>query len=296
MTATARLDSLAILCPVMTRVRITTLAALICVLSTVLAVPATASPGGGPEYVALGDSRAAAPTNGSSMRPDGCGRTHDGYPVHVAARLGLTLRSVACVNATTANVMTTPQPTLYGPHPAQTRALSRSTRLVTLSIGGIDLQWWSLVSSCFTTRFGHDARCRGNASVARRIDSGLSRLAPKIDATLTQIRRRAPHARVVLVGHGGYYGQTGCPDQANISAADAAFVLRFFERFNAVLEKSAHAQSITFVDVAGPAVGHDACAGAARWFEGNISRSATQVRHPTPLGSRAIADLVVAAL
>lgn len=279
----------------MSRVRAATLAALICLLSTVLAVPATATPSG-PEYVALGDSRAAAPTNGSTLRPDGCGRTPDGYPVHVAARLGLSLRSVACVNATTANVTTTPQLTLYGPRPVQTRVLSRSTKLVTLSIGGIDLQWWSLVSSCFTRKFGHDARCRDNASVTRRMDSGLNRLAPRIDATLTQIGRRAPNARVVLVGHGGYYGPTGCPEQANISTADAAFVLRFFERFNAVLRDSARARSATFVDVAGPAAGHDACAGSARWFEGNISRSATQVRHPTPLGSKAIADLVVAAL
>lgn len=279
----------------MTRVRITTLAALVCLLSTVLAVPATATPSG-PEYVALGDSNAAAPTNGSSLRPDGCGRTDDGYPVHVAARLGLSLRSVACVNATTANVTTTPQLTLYGPRLVQTHALSRSTRLVTLSIGGIDLQWWSLVSSCFTREFGRDARCRDNASVTRRINSGLASLAPKIDATLTRIGQRAPNARVVLVGHGGYYGQTGCPGQANISTADAAFVLRFFERFNAVLRHSARAHSVVFVDVAGPAAGHDACAGSARWFEGNISRSATQVRHPTPLGSKAIADLVVAAL
>ncbi|WP_349291723.1 SGNH/GDSL hydrolase family protein [Gordonia sp. ALPHA1B1] len=279
----------------MSRVRAATFAALVCLLSTVLAVPATATPSG-PEYVALGDSRAAAPTNGSSLRPDGCGRTDDGYPVHVAARLGLSLRSVACVNATTANVTTTPQLTLYGPRPVQTRVLSRSTKLVTLSIGGIDLQWWSLVSSCFTRKFGRDARCRDNASVTRRINSGLASLAPKIDATLTRIGQRAPNARVVLVGHGGYYGQTGCPGQANISTADAAFVLRFFERFNAVLRHSARAHSVVFVDVAGPAAGHDACAGSARWFEGNISRSATQVRHPTPLGSKAIADLVVAAL
>ncbi|MGW8812474.1 SGNH/GDSL hydrolase family protein [Gordonia terrae] len=279
----------------MSRVRIATLAALVCLLGTALAVPATASPSA-PAYVALGDSRAAAPTNGSSLRPDGCGRTPDGYPVHVASRLGLAVRSVACVNATTDNVTTPPQLTLYGPRPVQTRALSRSTRLVTLSIGGIDLQWWSLVSSCFTTTFGHDARCRDNTSVSRRINSGLASLAPKINATLTQVTRHAPNARVVLVGHGGYYGRTGCPGQANISKADAAFVLRFFERFNAVLRNSAQAQSATFVDVAGPAAGHDACAGATRWFEGNVSRSATQVRHPTPLGSKAIADLVVAAL
>ncbi|WNO25745.1 esterase [Gordonia phage Goib] len=281
--------------PAVIRIRVALIAALTLTIGAAIAAPATAAPAA-PEYVALGDSRAAAPTKLATLRPDGCGRAHDAYPTRVAALLDVTSKSVACVNASTANVATTPQLTLYGFRAVQTDALSRSTRLVTLSIGGNDLGWWSLISSCFTRTYGPDAGCRNDPAVAKRIDAGLSGLAPKLDRTLARIATRAPNARIVLVGHGGYYGPTGCPGQANISNADAAYVLRFFERFNATLRNAAEARSATFVDVAGPAAGHDACAGPARWFEGNASPSQSQPRHPTPLGSRAIADLIVAAL
>ncbi len=210
--------------------------------------------------------------------PDGCGRPPDGYPTRVAARLGVTYNSVACVSAYTRDVTTSPQLTLSEALPVQVSALSRSTRLVTLSIGGNDLQWWSLISSCFTRTFGQDARCRHDRIVSRRIDSGLSAVAPKIGAVLNTVATRAPNARVVLVGHGGYYGRTGCPGQANISNADAAYLQTFFQRFDTILRTAAVTRSMTFVDVASAAVGHDACAGAARWFEGNSSHSQTRPR------------------
>lgn len=276
----------------MVRIRLALVAALTIALCWAIAPPAPAAPGA-PEYVALGDSRAAAPTRTSARQPDGCGRTLDGYPAHVASQLGVTYKSVACVNAHTADVTSNPQLTMFGPRPVQINALSSSTRLVTLSIGGNDLGWWSLVSSCFTRRFGQDARCRHDRTMARRIGAGLTAVAPRIATTLDKIASRAPSARVVLVGHGGYYGRTGCPDEANISTADAAYLRTFFDRFDAILRTAAVTRSMTFVDVATPAVGHDACAGTARWFEGNVSRSQTPPRHPTPLGSRAIASLIV---
>lgn len=66
----------------------------------------------------------------------------------------------------------------------------------------------------------------------------------------------------MLVGHGGYYGSKGCPDQANVSDPDAEFVLHFFQRFYTVVRTAAEAKSVIPVDLAGPAGGHDACAGA----------------------------------
>ncbi|MBN0975435.1 MULTISPECIES: SGNH/GDSL hydrolase family protein [unclassified Gordonia (in: high G+C Gram-positive bacteria)] len=279
----------------MTRFRLALVAVLAIAISCV-SVPSVLAAPAAPAYVALGDSRAAAPTLTSAQHPDGCGRTRDAYPTHLASQLRMSYTSVACVNATTADVTTRRQTTSFGARPVQIDALSWSTRLVTLSIGGNDLRWWSIVSSCFTPRFGQDARCRQDRVMADRMTSALTAVAPKIGATLSLIRARAPLARVVLVGHGGYYGRTGCPGQANISNADAAYLQTFFKRFDAILRTAAVTRSMTFVDVASAAVGHDACAGAARWFEGNASQSQTQPRHPTPLGSRAIANLIVRAL
>lgn len=279
----------------MTRFRLALVAVLAIAISCV-SVPSVLAAPVAPAYVALGDSRAAAPTLTSAQHPDGCGRTRDAYPTHLASQLRMSYTSVACVNATTADVTTRRQTTSFGARPVQINALSWSTRLVTLSIGGNDLRWWSIVSSCFTPRFGQDARCRQDRVMADRMTSALTAVAPKIGATLSTIAARAPLARVVLVGHAGYYGRTGCPGQANISNADAAYLQSFFKRFDAILRTAAVTRSMTFVDVASAAVGHDACAGAARWFEGNASQSQTQPRHPTPLGSRAIANLIARSL
>ena len=279
----------------MTRIRLAVVAVLAIAISC-LSVPSALAVPAAPAYVALGDSRAAAPTLTSAQQPDGCGRTADAYPTRLASQLRMSSTSVACIGATTADVTTNRQTTSFGPRPVQINALSWSTRVVTLSIGGDDLRWWSIVSSCFTPRFGQDARCRHDRAMADRMTTALTAVAPKIGETLNTIRVRAPQARVVLVGHGGYYGRTGCPGQANISNADAVYLQEFFRRFDAILRTAAVTRSMTFVDVAAASVGHDACAGPARWFEGNASQSQTQPRHPTPLGSKAIANLIARAL
>lgn len=247
-----------------------------------------------PYYVALGDSRSTTAT-WSALLTDGCGANAEAFPAMVAERLGVRLTSRSCAGATTSNVLRTPQLTLHGFRPPQIDAVTRDTRLVTVSIGGNDLNWWSLVYSCFTFQFGMDARCRSNTVVAQQIRTKLTALRPRIDQMLRAIRQRAPHAQIILLGHGGYYGPTGCPGQAQISPLDAAFVLNFFSRFNAVLRAATTAASDDFVDVAGPARHHDACAAPAeRWFLGNQQIGDNAQRHPTARGREEMAELVLA--
>lgn len=274
------------------------LAAWMAIASPVLlAGKASATPRASPSYyVALGDSRASV-ANWTAIFSDGCARGPDSYPLLAAAQLGVSVTTRVCGGATTANVTTVPQLTLFGFQPPQADALSPQTQLVTLSIGGNDIDWWSLISACFTPLFGADAGCRTNASVASRIDAALAGLAPTLDSTLQVVQSRAPSARLFVVGHGGYYGLKGCQGQANMSDGDAIFVSRFFTRFNEVLRASAQRAQSTYVDIAGPAVGHDSCASdGQRWFQGNSFSTEGQSRHPTSLGRRAMADLVVAAV
>ncbi|MDL9948669.1 SGNH/GDSL hydrolase family protein [Gordonia sp. ABSL11-1] len=251
-----------------------------------------ASADSGPYYVALGDSRATAPTWTSVLYDDNCGRTRDAYPGKVAAALGVTYRSVACTGITSTELLHGKR-VLWRYIPPQVDALSRSTQLVTLSIGGNDIGWWELISSCFSQIPGRDTRCRDSGSVSAAINAAFSTLPPKIDAVVAEVERRSPDATVVVVGHGGYYGSVGCNPQANISPADAGFVQTFFTRFNRVLRESADTFGARYVDIAGPAAGHDACSGNRSWFEGNSPRWPTQVRHPTPLGSSNMGRLIV---
>ncbi|MEP9395561.1 SGNH/GDSL hydrolase family protein [Gordonia sp. VNQ95] len=265
--------------------------------SVMTLAPAGAAPAAASAYyVALGDSRATV-ASWTAPFVDGCGRGPDSYPLLAATTLGVSVTTRACGGATTANVTTTPQLTLHGFMRPQIEALPAQTRVVTLSIGGNDIGWWGLISPCFAPIFGMDARCRTNTSMASTIDTALDGLAPKMDTTLRAVHAKAPSARVLVVGHGGYYGAKGCPGQANISDADVPVVTRFFDRFNDVLRSAAARSGAEFVDIATPARGHDACApDALRWFQGNSDALTVQARHPTPLGRRAMADIVASAI
>lgn len=246
----------------------------------------------GPVYVALGDSRAAGPTWTSVLSGDNCGRTPDAYPAKVAAELGVSYRSVACVGATSDDVLQGQRVLMVRPVPPQVDALSPDTKLVTLSIGGNDIGWTGLIAPCFPL-VGGDGRCRENSAMQAAIDAQLGALPAKVDRVLTEVHRRSPDARIVVVGHGGYYGAQGCAPDARMSAADAPTVADFFGRFNDVLRGSADRAGAEYVDVAGPARGHDVCAGAQKWFLGDFPRGNTQTRHPTPLGSENMARLIV---
>ncbi|PQP24835.1 SGNH/GDSL hydrolase family protein [Rhodococcus opacus] len=258
---------------------------------------ADAAPDSAIRYVALGDSRATgSPHDPLSIR-DGCFRTSDAYPQIVADTLGAaSYVSRACAGAKTENITNTPQFTVTGAQPPQIGALQPDTTLVTVSIGGNDIAWSSLVEPCYTFVPGLDANCRSDATTARRMKDALTVLGPKVSATLAAITGKSPAATVLVVGHGGIFGDRGCWPYIPTSDADAAFVVQFFVKMNDVLADAARRNGAYFVDVAAAAVGHDACAGSdRRWFEGLVPRSFTMPLHPTHEGLRAMASLVVAA-
>ncbi len=265
--------------------------------------PAGAEPlGSGPiRYVALGDSRAAAPSLTSFFEGSGCARSHQGYPYRVKAALNpVSFTDATCIAAKTDDVVDHGQQTLL-PLPRTQRpqvdALRPDTNLVTLSIGGNDIAWASLLQPCFSLTDLHDSGCRRDAGLRARQDAALTDLLPKLHRVLDAIRQRSPQARVVVVGHGGYYGPVGCFPTATVGRADMAFVADFFRRFDATLAQGAASRGATYVDIAGPAVGHDACAPVAtRWFAGQFPSGLTPPNHPTPLGSASMGDLVVRAL
>ena len=248
-------------------------------------------------YVAMGDSRAAGPYLAPILLHDGCFRSVEGYPGVVAGALhAASFTNVACSGATTENLTTASQSTATGAVRPQIDALRPDTTLVTVSIGGNDIAWQSLVAPCYTTVPGTDAHCRTDPETLSRMNSALTALEPKVSAALAAIEQRAPTARVLLVGHGGIFGAHGCWPNIPISDADAAWISGFFARMNQILAAAATATGARFVDVATAAIGHDACAGPdQRWFEGLLPQSFAESLHPTTAGMRAIAARVLTA-
>lgn len=175
-------------------------------------------------YVALGDSYTAGPgIPDRSGTPAGCERSGRNYPALVAARLKIEasdFRDVSCTGATIAD-LSAPQPTDDGTNPAQFDALSRTTRLVTVGIGGNDIGFASVIRRSVTSgvlyevtggRDGDgDAPCEeryvsGDVDeVRRKIEAADGRLARALD----EVERRAPRARVHVVGYPGILPSDG---------------------------------------------------------------------------------------
>ena len=114
--------------------------------------------------------------------------------------------------------------------------------------------------------------------------------------TLTQIKERAPHARVYVVGYPDLLptGGAGCGGALGITAGDIAFLNREEVRLNGVLEQVARAAGDGYVDTYAPSQGHDACAApASRWLEPLLPSSPAAPLHPNAAGERGMADAVV---
>ena len=101
----------------------------------------------GARYVAMGSSFAAGAGIGPLKQgsPERCGRTTNNYAALLTAELGLALVDASCGGATTAH--------LLGPWdelPAQLDAVTTETRLVTITVGGNDLDYMGLLftASC----------------------------------------------------------------------------------------------------------------------------------------------------
>lgn len=250
-------------------------------------------------YVALGDSRAAGLTTTSQAGGDGCGRTDAGYPVLVARALDVaSFTTVACGGAVAADVVDRGQAASNGRRvPVQTAALRPDTTLVTLSVGGNDIRWFGIVDRCMETTPGRDRDCRADPAIPNLIAERLATLSSRLDHVLAGVRAHAPAARILLVGHGGYFGPRGCPGEAPFSDADAPVVAGFFRQLDGVYQAAAQRAGAGVVDVGAAAVGHDACAPTGqRWFTGVRPTDGVPSTHPTPAGSEGIARAVVATL
>jgi len=262
-------------------------------------------------YVALGDSYTAGPDiPHPAGATAGCGQSTASYPYLIAHRWRLQLTDVSCGSATITS-LSAAQPTADGTNPAQLDALSAATRLVTLGVGGNDVDWAAIITHCTemdlipalipggaTARF---APCRdyytsgGIDQIQRKIQATAADLAK----TLPEISRRAPHARVYLVGYPDLLPATGgaCAHTLGLTQGDVAFLNTEEIRLNTVLRQEARTAGDGYVDTYTPSEGHDACSTeASRWIEPLLPASPAAPLHPNAVGEQGMADAVMHAI
>jgi lysophospholipase L1-like esterase len=270
-----------------------------------LVVPGSAGATAPPvtRYVALGDSYASV-GNVQNWRTDpiGCARATDNYPSDVAAAIHpQTFVDISCGGAVTDD-MTSAQSVPLGSNPPQFSALTADTDLVTLTIGGNDVGFGSIVSTCallsVTNPFGNPCQQHYTAGGTDQLQATIAATVPKIDAVLAGIQARAPHARIVVVGYLRILPPTGgCWPLLPIASGDVPWLNTIEHSLNTMLGTEAAAHGALAVNP-GETTGHDACQLPwNKWVEGLIPTSTSIVPvHPNAAGQAHVASLVAGVL
>jgi lysophospholipase L1-like esterase len=263
---------------------------------------ASAAPAGGgtSPYVALGDSYTASPLTGANAGPPpGCFRSVNNYPHLTATAFGAQLTDVSCSGATTKEFGTA-QTTDAGVNPPQYTALAKSTKLVTVGIGGNDIGFSEIVRTCLSaTPFGSPCKDHYTAGGTDELRARINALGGKLATVLKEVHRRAPDARVALVGYPSVLPASGpgCYPAVPITPGDIDYLRGVLTALNTRIQRSADAGSAIYVDTATSTVGHDICqAPGTKWIEGLIPTAPAFPVHPNALGSAALSRAVVAAL
>ncbi|MGQ4419594.1 SGNH/GDSL hydrolase family protein [Streptomyces sp. SAS_269] len=269
-----------------------------CALVAAATVPAVAHPvGHGHDltYVSLGDSYTSGPLIPRQVNAD-CARSDHNYPSLLASWRGAsTFKDVSCAGATT-NEMWQAQ----GSNAAQLDALDRNTDLVTVQIGGNDVGFGSIIGTCARLGAqepaGNPCERSYKAAGYDQLALAVLRTAPKVDQVLRAVHRRAPHARVLLVGYPDLLPDdgVGCFPAVPFAAKDFPYLRDTEKRLNLMLRTVAAWNRVEYVDTYGPTVGHDMCkAPADRWIEPLRPAAPAAPAHPNARGEDAMARTVL---
>ncbi|GGS26133.1 SGNH/GDSL hydrolase family protein [Actinokineospora fastidiosa] len=262
------------------------IAVLLVTLFGLAAAPASAAPAR--DYVALGDSYASGP--GIPVQSGGCGRSSHNYPSVLARWIrATTFTDASCGGATTRD-MFSPQPISGGANPPQLDAVTRRATLVTLSIGGNDIGFGEILTTCgrLAAADPTGAPCKahytagGEDVLAKRIEA----TAADVAAVLDEIHRRAPRAKVVLVGYLRILPDgPGCWPSVPFAAGDTAYFDATERLLNTTLARVAKENDALFADPYPASTGHDACAAPdTRWVEPLRPTSPAAPIHPNARG------------
>lgn len=243
----------------------------------------------GARYVALGSSFAAGP--GIPVQLGTCGRSDHNYAHLIATSLNLMLTDVSCNGATTDNIRNTPQ----GDAAPQIDAVSADTALVTVTIGGNDINYTSSTFACSGT--APDESCTANLDQAR-INDAVNQLPTKLSATFAAIKAKAPQAIIVLVTYPRVFpvDAISCTE-LQLSSEDTTYLADLGQKLEEIFVSVASSRQVLIADSYVRAAGHGPCAPTAeRWVNG-ASVADTGIRyHPTAEGHDEMARLVLAAL
>ncbi|SCE68930.1 GDSL-like Lipase/Acylhydrolase family protein [Micromonospora matsumotoense] len=230
------------------------------------AVPVQAAPSD--RYVALGDSYASGVGADSYTSESGaCQRSTNAYPALYNTNVKpASYKSVACSGATTTDVVN-----------SQLSALTSTTTLVSVTIGGNDVGFTSIMSTCVLQG---ETQCV--AAVQAAENKARAELPAKLATVYNGIRSRAPSARVVVVGYPVFYQLgTVC---VGLSANSRAKINEGINLVDDITRTAATSAGFTFADVRSIFVGHQLCSYGEKWLHALNFVNLGVSYHPTAAG------------
>ena len=196
-------------------------------------------------YVALGDSYASGVGAGDYSSASGsCDQSANAYSaLWAAANDPASYLSEACSGATTGDVISSQLP-----------ALSSSTTLVSVTAGGNDVGFSSVMETCVLLPTSFCVSAVDSAEAKAEAD-----LPGSLNTMLTDIAADAPNAKVVVVGYPEFYDLAKSSGCIGLSTTDRTDLNQGAAILDTVLQAAAQQHGDAFADVRPDFAGHQIC-------------------------------------
>jgi lysophospholipase L1-like esterase len=239
--------------------------AVLAVAGLIAAAPAQAAV----NYVALGDSYASGVGSGSYTTESGsCLRSTKAYPqLWANAHTPSSFKFVACSGAKTTDV-----------NANQLSALSSSTTLVSITIGGNDVGFSSIMETCVLES---TSSCESAVSAAEQYAN--TTLPGLLNTMLAGIRSHAPNAKIIVLDYPDFY-DLNVSICLGLSRADHQALDNGINDLDGVIQTAAANSGDTFADVRAQFSGHELCDGSG-WLN-SITLPIGNSYHPTATGQK----------
>jgi lysophospholipase L1-like esterase len=237
-------------------------------LGLVAAAP-PASAQSGTSYVALGDSYSSGLGAGNYIGSSGsCDRSTSAYSqLWASANHPVSYVSVACAGATTSSVIS-----------SQLSALNGSTSLVSITVGGNDVGFSSVMETCVLES---TSSCVSAVNTAE--SEVATQLPGELNSVLGDIRADAPAAKVVVLGYPELYDLSRSSSCIGLSTTDRTDLNQAADQLDGAIQAAAQRFGDVYVDVRPYFAGHEIC-DSSSWLHSVNIFHIDESYHPTASG------------
>lgn len=219
----------------------------------------------------MGDSYASGNGAGSYLTGTAnasCYRSTKSYPYLVATSSGLALNQQACSGANITDVTTKQLP-----------AVTPDTAYVTITVGGNDIGFSTVVSTCLGT---NTTACL-NAVAAAVAPTKLATLRTNLAALYRSVKTNAPSAKIVATSYPRLFNGKDCSILTSFTSAEMTQLNSGADALAATIAGAASDAGISYADVRTPFVGHAVCA-SSPWIVNASLFKSYESFHPNATG------------